>query len=371
MPQEYQITIPGHPSIYNNHERNLNVYFCEPESGVNTNTGLLLLIPGFGANANSNVYKKMRRTFSDKYNLITIQCDYFGCEFMQNMIVDGKFTLSLNELKGCLTEDELQCILSDQDSSLDKILNLISKHEIVLKGYSLLDEDLSNFNDMGIMQAIDNITAVITVVEIIKDNGLDFNKGKVIAYGQSQGAYLAYLCNAFAPHLFSLIIDNSAWLFPAYMNSYRCVTRNTGKASLSIFFDYLARRMDMDKEILNLEILYKKFLNRCRIVSFNGIDDTLVNFEDKKRFCERIDKCFFNLIAEGNIDSIIFKSADHGLDADFLNLFDHIAKQDYYNFNEPGILNFPFVKFETTTNIYEIDYGQIVPVFTVNKVKTL
>ncbi len=55
---------------------------------------------------------------------------------------------------------------------------------------------------MGIMQAIDNISAVICIMEIIKDNCYKFNRNKIIIYGHSHGAYLAYLCNAFAPNLF-------------------------------------------------------------------------------------------------------------------------------------------------------------------------
>ncbi|WP_223869599.1 DUF2920 family protein [Paenibacillus sabuli] len=102
--------------------------------------------------------------------MVTIQCDFFGWEFMQSV--------SLNET-------------------------------------------VSNFNDMGIMQALDNITAVIIVSEFIKDNNLKFNAKKIIADGQSHGAYLAFLCNRFAPNLFSLIIDNSAWIVPAYLTLNR------------------------------------------------------------------------------------------------------------------------------------------------------
>lgn len=46
----------------------------------------LLLIAGFGASANSKAYKKMREKFSDVYNLVTIQCDYFGCEFITQKV---------------------------------------------------------------------------------------------------------------------------------------------------------------------------------------------------------------------------------------------------------------------------------------------
>ena len=59
MSIEYKLSWPAHTNIYNNNSlRDFNLYFSEPESGVNEDTGLLLLLPGFGGNANSNVYKK-------------------------------------------------------------------------------------------------------------------------------------------------------------------------------------------------------------------------------------------------------------------------------------------------------------------------
>ena len=78
MAKEYDFSMYGHPSIYKNMERKLHVYFTEPEEGINEYTGILLLIPGFGGNSKSNVYKKMRNIFADKYNLVVVQCDYFG-----------------------------------------------------------------------------------------------------------------------------------------------------------------------------------------------------------------------------------------------------------------------------------------------------
>ena len=89
MSKAYSIEILAHSSIYKNNyldnnykERKLRVDYSEPER-INESTGILLLIPGYGASIDSNVYKKMRGKFSDLYNLIILQCDYFGSEFMQ------------------------------------------------------------------------------------------------------------------------------------------------------------------------------------------------------------------------------------------------------------------------------------------------
>lgn len=82
MAKSYGYEMFGHPSIYSSNSRKLKVYFSEPDAGVNEDTGILLLIAGFGGNANSKVYNKMRAVFADKFNLITVQCNYFGWEFM-------------------------------------------------------------------------------------------------------------------------------------------------------------------------------------------------------------------------------------------------------------------------------------------------
>ncbi|VDH00935.1 Uncharacterised protein [Lysinibacillus sphaericus] len=79
------ITVLAHPNIYNgsNTGRELRIDFSLPECGVTNETGLLLLVPGFGGNIESKVYRKMRVIFADHYNLVVVQCSYFGDEFMQ------------------------------------------------------------------------------------------------------------------------------------------------------------------------------------------------------------------------------------------------------------------------------------------------
>ncbi len=258
MAKEYEVCMNAHPSIYKAKERELKIYFCEPEHGINSDTGILLLIAGFGGHANSKVYKKMRRQFADSYNLMTVQCDYFGWEFMQD---SNKVRININrsDLEPIFSRGEIDEIFSEGTMNLNKLVLLGSKHSITLRCMAEIDEDLTDFNDMGIMQAVDNITAVLAVITILKDNQVNFNQGKILIYGHSHGAYLSYLCNAFAPGLFSLIIDNSAWLFPAYLQACRILNYHVGSAAVIIFFDYLARKIVNDGEILFLPSLYPGF----------------------------------------------------------------------------------------------------------------
>ena len=84
MAKEYEVQINGQPTWYSDQVRRFKMYFAEPENQVNRDTGILLLIAGYGGNANSHVYQKMRRKFADMYNFVTLQCDYLGWQFMQD-----------------------------------------------------------------------------------------------------------------------------------------------------------------------------------------------------------------------------------------------------------------------------------------------
>lgn len=359
MSKQHDYKIYGHPSILSPEERKLKIYFSEPEDGINKDTGILLLIAGFGGNANSNIYKKMRDKFSDEYNLITIQCDYFGWEFMQGA---NNICLDINKsiLQKYLNKNEIDYIYKDNNISV-RLIEMCSKNKINILAKEKINERLENYNDMGLMQAIDNISAILSVIEIIKDNGYSFNNDKIILYGHSHGSYLSYLCNGLEPNLFSLLIDNSSWLFPEYINNSRYLHKLYGNCTVSVKFDYLAKTLEHDKEILYLPSLYKKFNNKCDIICYHGTDDNLISHIDKKKLKYVIDSFYYNEIDESKVDNKIFKSNEHGLGADFLELFHYVMKN--YNFKRKPIKGDKTnsIFYETKKNKYLIDYKNIIP----------
>lgn len=360
MSKSYEIKIPAHPSIYEKKERDINIYFCEPEAGINTQTGILFLIAGFGGNSNSNVYKKMRSLYADKYNMITIQCDYYGYEFMQapsNTHIDIE---AMNKTFNSLG--------FENSTDLQSILDICSQNNITLKFKEILKETLSYHNDMGIMQAIDNLTALIAILSIIKDNGYSINQNKIVLYGHSHGSYLSYLCNALAPNICTHIIDNSSWLFPTYLKKNRYMTIYSKNPDIisQVEFEYLASKMDYDEELLNLKNLYTKFDNKCSIISFHGTTDNLISDTEKKEFCQMFDNIKFYQISSDKIDGSIFKSTDHGLGADFLKLYDYIVENNLF---ETKLLNRSFslenITYETSKYKYIIDYSMDIPILTI------
>ncbi|WP_227394273.1 DUF2920 family protein [Jeotgalibacillus aurantiacus] len=313
MTKNYNFSIAGHPSIYEERpsERQLKIEFSTPDV-VNKNTGIMILVPGFGAHIDSNVYKKMRDLFADTYNLVVLQVEYFGSSFMQNS----------HEIEGIkldfLTEDELVQINTGQV----KLFELVATKSIKIRTNAKLDESLSDFNDMGYMQAIDIITAIEAVKLILEDNKVTYDKSKVIGYGHSHGAYLLHLVNTIEPDLLSLLVDNSSWLVPGYLTAERDLYKQLGQAVIHIKYKYLAQDFFRYKEIHDLSKMYLNHINNCKIIAFQGDSDPLVNHLKKQEWLASIDHTTYFQIGKGEIDNKIFFSNGHGLDADFILLFE-------------------------------------------------
>ena len=112
MANSYEIEVQAQPSIYLPKERTMKIAFSEPEAGVDKETGILLIIAGYGGQLSSNVYTKMRNQFADDYNLMTVQCDYFGYQYMGNdypVVVDDEL------LKSSLSVAELELLNRDYE----------------------------------------------------------------------------------------------------------------------------------------------------------------------------------------------------------------------------------------------------------------
>jgi len=332
----------------------LRIEYSIPQRGTNDDTGIVLLVPGFGGSIDSRVYKKMRETFADTYNLVTVQCDYFGHKFMQNA---NEITFPHDMLKRKLSKEDFEALMADQS----KLYDIIGAYSTQFTCKAVIHETENEFADMSYMQAIDNITAVEAVKIILKENDLPFNHNKIFGYGHSQGAYILHLANRMAPHLFSYIIDNSSWVYPLYLHSNRYLYQTIGKAKVAMEFEYMARSYLKDKTALTLHNLYKGFNNGAYIYSLLGTTDNLVNVQDKKASISRLNYTHFELIDQNKVDGEIFKSTNHGLDADFLKLFDAVIKKIPEHQNRNEFMQKYIISSAQTRMI--ADYGSVLPLF--------
>lgn len=364
MALNHKIQVDALPSIYNEKEapikRTIDIYYSVPETGINEDTGFLLYISGFKGYATASVFKKLRSTFADKYNLVTIQCNYFGSQFMQK---PKKIILKKKHLK-FFSKEEQNYIFKDANFNMDIFLELCDKYKINMKVYEdLSDENIHCFNDMGLMQVMDNLTAILSIMELLKEKNNKFNSKKVILYGNSHGAYLCHLCNIFAPNFVSVLIDNSAWIYPQYIKlNSRVLTSIQGNIKLKVVYDYMAGSIIDDKEILDLNYLYSKYYTKTKIIVYQGKHDHLIKAHKKKKFCEKIYGIKYIEVDEEIINREIFTNSKHGLGANFIKLLDSVMKNLDFEFEKDTEIQIPKkVILESSKYNYIIDYTFNVP----------
>lgn len=365
MAENQSIVIGAHPTIYNGYtDRELRIDFSLPSDGMNVQTGILLLVPGFGGNIDSKVYKKMREELADSYNLLTVQCSFFGDQFMQST---EDFSIENLEAytRKYLTKKEKDLVAGNTD----KMIQRLSAKNFVLPVKAKINETENIFNDMGIMQAIDLITTLEAIKILLKGNDLEFNPNQVIGYGHSHGAYLLHLVNRISPSLFSNIIDNSGWIEPAYLKSNRYLFQKLNEMTLQIEFDYLAKKVVPSTMIFSLDKLYEGFDNQADILTFQGTNDNLIDHYHKQKLFLSIPNTKFMLIDEKDVDGVIYKSNTHGLHADFLEMF----KLADGMFNEKNKMRKDKTEFKNGNEVIisnikiNVDYSKGLPIFTVSE----
>lgn len=360
MSIQHSIYVQAHRNIYSgNSDREMRIDYALPQGGTNGRTGFLLFVPGFGAHIDSNVYRKMREVFADQYNMVTIQCEYFGSQFMQasqSVRLNGSF----GDIAHYFNINELKILKHD----FSKLFPIFSTKSAILPVIEVQNESEEDFAEMGFMQAIDVITALEHVKQILIENSWEFDEKNVIGFGQSHGAYLLHLCNRLAPHLFSDIVDNSAWVYPNYLTNYRVLYTPLGNSKMQVAFDYFAMKYTKDKEALRLNNLYANFKNGAYIYSFLGNTDALVDAYEKSYVLDELDFADHQLIDNSKVDGIMFKSTSHGLSADFLELVNYIFanRKHHINPNEK-VESYEIVSSNTTI---EVSYKEKVPTFTLS-----
>ncbi len=314
MATEYVLTLEGQPYFNSHTKRNFNVFYTIPEQNITEDTGILLLIAGFGGDAGSKVYSKMRREFADSKNLLVIQCDYFGYQFMGNE-AEKKTHAQMSRMSDHIKH------MAENGQPVDSFM----QETIVF------EETPDSFCELGLFQALDNLKAIKEILNMLSVQNISFDHNRIIAYGFSHGGYLALFCNALMPNLFSAIIDNSGWVYPVYLykpriRSFNWNNPNTDNTcSVFLHLKYQGTEWIDDLDIYNLNRLYAKFKNHARIISFHGESDSLVSPAEKEHFLRRVANAKFYVIEKKHLDHEIFKNTKHGMGSNFLKLFYYAA----------------------------------------------
>ena len=304
MSRYVSLELEGHRNIYRSDiqegdplPRRIRVDLVFPERGTDESTGVLMLITGYREAVDWYVFQEMQEQFSNLYDMVVIQCDYYGSKYMGKEIFSDVYE-KLREMKnlgGGVAENEVET-----------------------------GETKEEFNDMGIMQALDIVNVTLSVIYYLKKAHKHINTKKIILFGRSNGAYLAHLANLICPDLYNVIIDISGYLKPYFLNHTREILLRNGSVGVIVKLKYFLCRHPEYRyhdNLYDLRFLYKNRKNTCKIIAFQGKDDRVVDYRERESFIRELDSAELLLIDVNDVDEVLCSNAGHGLDMNFFRLF--------------------------------------------------
>ena len=334
----------------------LSFYACYDD--VKEAKALLVIIPGLGADSDSEYRTHLMQTMAENYDVACISVDYhcignrpqLGAKFGLDDIDREILTRELSSI-GINLPIDLKTI--DCHEKVDLLLKFLSKEITIRKESGILPADFrlnasitmvptkNEYQNFGVMQAMDVLNAVLYTKKYI--NNAKFEHLPVIMVGSSHGGYLAHMCAKIAPWLVDGVIDNSSyaiflWRLIGFgkeidFTSYPCFSTDTLYQNLCLyFFDktywtpnekspyYFSDAREEIRNILNLDHLtvqssYKKPV----YVSHHCIYDTdIAPSKDKTKLYEALKKLKFDATLhmvkdESEVDGKFIKSLTHGM----------------------------------------------------------
>jgi len=349
---EKKCSLTPHADVELGFERKPIEYFVtSPDNGINDDTGLILVIPGFGDRADGEYQKdKLRPYLANKYNCLAVGVNYFGAQLFalpgsetDYQLDVNAFQTAINDMFG-VTPQEYTVNNSFDLSVLSGILAArgIRKLGTEFRLFYRNRNDINEYQSFGFLPAIDHLYVLRDVLK-----NYEVNRKKLIAFGTSYGGYISLLLGKFAPKTFSVLIDNSGFIKTMIENidtihvlrKLDCLKLNGVEYPLvnhnpwTIIDDsspyYFS---DSHRCIRNLLANEHIGITLSRYYIFHSIEDTIVPIKEKDTFCamlrERGIEVNYRPVNSNDIDGKLFKNLNHGMDASLRGIFDLVASSD-------------------------------------------
>lgn len=170
--------------------------------------GLAFLIPGFGGDTDADYAQALRRHVVERHGLAAVSVRYH-CHSARpangaGLSIDprdGVFLVGLAAMNGVE--------LGDPRDIVD-VIRRLSAANVECEIRATLEPARDEYQNFGIVQAMDHLTVLGDLVE----QGVTFDRSRIIAMGSSHGGYIAHMIAKIAPRTLALVIDNSAYVQP-------------------------------------------------------------------------------------------------------------------------------------------------------------
>ena len=219
--------------------------------------------------------------------------------------------------------------------------NKISKKDYLLPIFLGLQPTKNEYNNFGLMQALD----IINAIYFVRKNHAEFKLAKTpktLLFGTSHGGYLGFLCAKFAPWLIDAVVENSGYVVAPFRfyglgkdldyfkdrevevnwfeNIVLCTftkTHFTANTNSPNFF--CKARLDIRNPLNESQLKTQaKHQNKPIFVSYHSVRDELDSAQNKEKFFEILQNSGFEASLrvvkdESEIDGKFIKNLEHGM----------------------------------------------------------
>lgn len=211
MGETIKIQSKPHPDIELGWDREPLEYIVTlPDSGINQDTGVIIVIPGLGEYCESDYQNNNLRPYlANSLNCIAVGVNYFGIlrnsqiqirpNFLYNMNRIYRLNLNMESFAQARTAVDIYRTMAEPVVKMGVT-------SLDIRCQPLLITGRGEYQSWGFLPAIDCLQALGEVM-----NRYKVNHKKIIAYGNGYGGYIALLAAQYAPHTFSLIIGREAY----------------------------------------------------------------------------------------------------------------------------------------------------------------
>lgn len=322
-----------HPDIELGVKRSRMTYMARlPATGINSDTGLILYIGGYGMNPRDAYTTRLLSYLADRHNCVAATLDYFGArmvagqpgrlaphpDFFRNLA--KHYGLVLSVPKGMAMEEVLS-----------RVATVFAENGVSqLPDDCMLLNHADEYNSMGFLPALDGLAVVH---DLLTTFALD--ETRLFLLGTSYGGYIAGLMAKFAPRTFRMIVDNSGFSSAeddqAALLGWQKLFIN-GVAMLCQTLpswspdprapNFFSREHRAIRDLLRRDHVLP---GTARIYAYHSATDTVAPTARKLRLREAYrDRAPYELsvIDESAIDGGLFKTPAHGMKASLRGLFD-------------------------------------------------
>ena len=337
--KEYSGEIDGHIDfeIGEARKNKLIYYVSTPDEDAR---GLVLFVPGCGADADNAYSRIVRRVITETYNLAVVTVRYHalacrpGKDWMRVSPDPSQAYVELDSASRCALTACLRLAGQTPPSAPDDhalvaaAIDHLADEKIVITGTTY--PALGEYQNFGVLQALDNLKVLGHLIH----QGLKFDQNNIWCVGSSHGGYLAHLIRKFAPGTIAHVLDNSGYPDAQirycgsgydFVSSFgdmtvKLKTHNKWNFQETYAKNFFSPDRFIIRETANLMHLHAIEALSCRPPQVDMLvssEDKIFPFQEKVRQAQALEAhgaaVTLDVVTPDRVDGKIFKTTQHAM----------------------------------------------------------